>query len=76
MKQLLKMTKYCLCSRSDYLLDGLRSCFLSKNQTTRQRRPTSDHQVLYSVGGMSRREASKSGEKFDPKEGKWTPICK
>jgi hypothetical protein len=25
---------------------------------------------------MSRREASKSGEKFDPKEGKWKPIGK
>ena len=49
---------------------------MNKNQSTRQRRPTSDHQVLYSVGGMSRREASKSGEKYDPKEGKWTPICK
>lgn len=58
-----------------YLLNGLRTGFLNKDQNTRQRRPTSDHQVLYSVGGMSRREASKSGEKYDPKEGKWTPIC-
>ena len=70
------MTICCPYFHSGYLLDGLRSCFLNKNQTTRQRRPTSDHQVLYSVGGMSRREASKSGEKYDPKEGKWTPICK
>lgn len=61
---------------SGYLLNGLRTRFLHKNQTTRQRRPTSDQQVLFSVGGMSRREASKSGEKFDPKEGKWSPICK
>lgn len=30
--------------------------------------------MLYAIGGMSRREASKSGEKFDPKEGKWKPI--
>lgn len=58
-----------------YLLTGLRNV-TNKTPVSKQRRPTSDHQVLYSVGGMSRREASKSGEKFDPKEGKWTPICK
>lgn len=31
---------------------------------------------MYAIGGMSRREASKSGEKYDPKEGKWKPIGK
>ena len=46
-----------------------------KNRSPKSRRPTLDRQVLYSVGGMSRREASKSGEKFDPKVGKWMPIC-
>ena len=38
------------------------------------RRPTSVNHVLYAIGGMSRREASKSGEKYDPKERKWKPI--
>ena len=61
---------------SGYVFNGIRNFILNPSQPPRQRRPTSDHQVLYSVGGMSRREASKSGEKFDPKEGKWTPICK
>ena len=40
------------------------------------RRPTSVNHVLYAIGGMSRREASKSGEKYDPKERKWKPIGK
>ena len=33
-------------------------------------------QILYVVGGMSRREATKSGEKYDPKEGRWKAIGK
>lgn len=31
-------------------------------------------QILYVVGGMSRREATKSGERYDPKEGRWKAI--
>ena len=32
--------------------------------------------VMYAIGGMSRREASKSGEKYDPRERKWKTIGK
>ena len=30
--------------------------------------------VLYAIGGMSRREATKSAERYDPKEGRWKAI--
>ena len=32
--------------------------------------------VMYAIGGMSRREASKSAEKYDPRERKWKTIGK
>ncbi len=38
------------------------------------RKPAALQQILYAVGGMSRREKLKSGERYDPKEGKWKPI--
>eukprot|EP00794_Sanderia_malayensis_P007782 gene7782-8627_t len=38
------------------------------------RKPAAVQQILYAVGGMSRREKLKSGERYDPKEGKWKPI--
>ena len=38
------------------------------------RKPASVQQILYAIGGMSRREKLKSGERYDPKEGKWKPI--
>ncbi|XP_031574419.1 kelch-like protein diablo [Actinia tenebrosa] len=67
-----------LCS--DLLFEAT-TCLLlprRKSQIAKERvqprRPMSVNKVLYAIGGMSRREASKSGEKFDPKEGKWKPI--
>ena len=38
------------------------------------RKAAVSQQVLYVVGGMSRREATKSGERYDPKEGRWKAI--
>jgi len=70
------------CSFSDLLFEAA-ACLLlprrkSQIQTERiqPRRPISVNHVMYAIGGMSRREASKSGEKYDPKEGKWKPIGK
>jgi len=38
------------------------------------RKAASTQQVLYAVGGMRRREALKSAERYDPKEGRWKTI--
>ena len=65
---------------SDLLLEATECLLIPKRKSQIQnhrvipRRPTSVNQVLYAIGGMSRREASKSGEKFDPREGKWKPM--
>ena len=40
------------------------------------RKPASVQQILYAIGGMSRREKLKSGERYDPKEGRWKSIGK
>ncbi|EDO31299.1 predicted protein, partial [Nematostella vectensis] len=67
-----------LCS--DLLLEATELLLLPRrrlqSQTTRvqPRKAVSSHQVLYAIGGMSRRDASKSGERFDPRQGKWKPI--
>lgn len=76
------MHKFIFLLSSDLLFEAT-ACLLlprrkSQIQTERiqPRRPISVNQVMYAIGGMSRREASKSGEKYDPKEGKWKPIGK
>ena len=71
-----------LSFRSDLLLEATEYLLLpkrksqvqSQNRRVAPRRPTSVNQVLYAIGGMSRREASKSGEKYDPREGRWKAI--
>lgn len=65
---------------SDLLLEATECLLIPKrksqmhNHRVAPRRPTSVNHVLYAIGGMSRREASKSGEKYDPKERKWKTI--
>lgn len=65
---------------SDLLLEATECLLIPKRKSQIHthrvvpRRPTSVNHVLYAIGGMSRREASKSGEKYDPKERKWKPI--
>ncbi|KAK3712038.1 hypothetical protein QZH41_008375 [Actinostola sp. cb2023] len=75
-EELIRNNRLC----SDLLFEAT-ACLLiprrkSQVQTERiqPRRPISVNHVMYAIGGMSRREASKSGEKYDPKEGKWKPI--
>lgn len=65
---------------SDLLLEATECLLLPKrksqmhNHRVAPRRPTTVNHVLYAIGGMSRREASKSGEKYDPRERKWKTI--
>lgn len=65
---------------SDLLLEATECILIPKRKSqihshrVAPRRPTSVNHVLYAIGGMSRREASKSGEKYDPKERKWKTI--
>ena len=65
---------------SDLLLEATKFLLLPKLKTISgrilPRKYASSHQVMYAVGGMSRREAMKTAEKYDPKEGKWKPIGK
>ncbi|XP_022795178.1 kelch-like protein diablo [Stylophora pistillata] len=65
---------------SDLLLEAAECLLLPKRKSqvhshrVAPRRPTTVNHVLYAIGGMSRREASKSGEKYDPRERKWKTI--
>lgn len=65
---------------SDLLFEAAECLLLPKrrsqirNQRVSPRRPTTVNHVMYAIGGMSRREASKSGEKYDPRERKWKTI--
>ena len=67
---------------SDLLLEATECLLLPKRKSQihshrmAPRRPTSVNHVMYAIGGMSRREASKSGEKYDPRERKWKPVGK
>lgn len=67
-----------LCS--DLLLEAAECLLLPKRKSQIHshrvvpRRPTSVNYVMYAIGGMSRREASKSAEKYDPRERKWKTI--
>lgn len=74
--------KCCLFLNSDLLLEATECLLLPKRKSqihshrVAPRRPTTVNHVLYAIGGMSRREASKSGEKYDPRERKWKTIGK
>ena len=59
---------------SDLLFDAFRHYLLHDRVQVLPRKATSSYQVLYAVGGMSRREATKSAERYDPKEGRWKAI--
>ncbi|XP_065069986.1 kelch-like protein 20 isoform X2 [Rhopilema esculentum] len=48
---------------------------LTQSPRETPRKPAAVQQILYAIGGMSRREKLKSGERYDPKEGKWKPIA-
>ena len=67
---------------SDLLLEATECLLLPKRKSqihshrVAPRRPVSVNHVMYAIGGMSRREASKSGEKYDPRERKWKTIGK
>ncbi|XP_047122780.1 kelch-like protein diablo [Hydra vulgaris] len=62
----------------DLLLEATKFLLLPKLKTASAcilpRKFAASHHVMYAVGGMSRREAMKTAEKYDPKEGKWKPI--
>ena len=78
----LSATNFLSSINSDLLLEATECLLIPKRKSQIHthrvvpRRPTSVNHVLYAIGGMSRREASKSGEKYDPKERKWKPIGK
>ena len=65
---------------SDLLLQTIEYFLLPKRRSQSAlakvlpRKASSAHQVMYAVGGMRRREALKSAEKFDVKEGRWKTI--
>lgn len=67
---------------SDQLFEAIRFSLLPKrrSQSTMSkllpRKATSSHHVLYAIGGMSRREATRSVERYDPKEGRWKAVGK
>lgn len=73
---------FCLfvCHFSDFLLEATGCHLLPKrksqlhSQRGAPRKPTTVNHAMYAIGGMSRREASKSGEKYDPQERKWKTI--
>ena len=73
---------YFFSQTSDLLLEATECLLLPKRKSqihshrVAPRRPTSVNHVMYAIGGMSRREASKSGEKYDPRERKWKTIGK
>ena len=59
-------------------MDAIRFQLLPKRRSQSNqvlpRKAALTQQILYVVGGMSRREATKSGERYDPKEGRWKAI--
>jgi len=63
------------------LMEAVRLLLMPRGRAASQspretpRKPASVQQILYAIGGMSRREKLKSGERYDPKEGKWKPIA-
>lgn len=75
-EEIMRNNKICC----DFLLEAAECHLLPKrksqlhNHRVAPRRPTAVNHVLYAIGGMSRREASKSGEKYDPRERKWKTI--
>ncbi|XP_068726109.1 kelch-like protein diablo [Montipora capricornis] len=75
-EEIIRNNKICC----DFLLEAAECHLLPKrksqlhNHRVAPRRPTAVNHVLYAIGGMSRREASKSGEKYDPRERKWKTI--
>ena len=71
---------FCITNFSDLLLKTTEYLLLPKRRPPSalskvlSRKASSAQQVMYAVGGMRRREALKSAEKFDVKEGRWKTI--
>ena len=65
---------------SDLMLEAVRFQLLPNRRSLSPlakisaRKSSSVQAVLYAVGGMSRRKATKSAERFDPKEGRWKNV--
>lgn len=65
---------------SDLLFEAIKFSLLPKRRSQSSiakvlpRKAAVSYQVLYAIGGMSRREATKSVERYDPKEGRWKAI--
>lgn len=66
---------------SDLLLEAVEFLLLPKRRSASTlaqvlpRKAAQSQQVLYVIGGMSRREATRSAERYDPKEGRWKAIA-